>query len=152
MSHSFTFQLYPDSLHAILTCRTGVYPIQILHKPRAGAPLTALPLGDIYHQLELVNNQPAAGKDHDASAICSLSSLPRRDWYGVREQILKKGGPTADSLNLMESAVLALSLEDGPAPPDMASTLNAVKLGAKGWSCLRYYDKVSKLYPFKEIV
>lgn len=104
----------------------------------------AVSLVDIYKQIEHISNQPAAGTEQDASAICALSSLPRRDWHGMREKILKRGGPTAASLELMESAILAVSLEDGPAPSDVASTLNAVRLGGKGWNCLRYYDKVSE--------
>ncbi|XP_076122815.1 peroxisomal carnitine O-octanoyltransferase-like [Alosa pseudoharengus] len=142
-------KLYPDSVHAILTSRAGAFPIQILHRPSAEGPFTALSLGDIYDQIEHISNLPAAGTEQDASAICALSSQPRRDWHSVRERILKKGGPTAASLDLMESAILAVSLEDGPAPPDVASTLNAIRLGGRGWNCLRFYDKVGKRFPFK---
>ncbi|XP_063075757.1 uncharacterized protein si:ch211-256m1.8 isoform X2 [Engraulis encrasicolus] len=52
----------------------------------------------------------------------------------------------------MESAILAVSLEDGPAPTDLASTLNAVRLGGRGWKCLRYYDKVVNMVVFKDSV
>ncbi|KAG5279565.1 hypothetical protein AALO_G00079160 [Alosa alosa] len=143
-------KLYPDSVHAILTSRAGAFPIQILHRPSAEGPFTALSLGDIYDQIEHISNLPAAGTEQDASAICALSSQPRRDWHSVREKILKKGGPTAASLDLMESAILAVSLEDGPAPPDVASTLNAIRLGGRGWNCLRFYDKVVNMVVFKD--
>ncbi|XP_048105906.1 uncharacterized protein LOC125298960 isoform X2 [Alosa alosa] len=143
-------KLYPDSVHAILTSRAGAFPIQILHRPSAEGPFIALSLGDIYDQIEHISNLPAAGTEQDASAICALSSLPRRDWHGLREKILKSGGPTAASLNIMESAVLAVSLEDGPAPPDVESTLNAIRLGDRGWNCLRYYDKVVNMVVFKD--
>lgn len=139
-------QLYPDSLHAVLTCRAGAFPVQLLRRPREGegGPCTALPLRAIYRQLQHISTLPPADTAHDASAICELSSLPRRDWHTAREKIQKKGGATAASLEVMESAILAVSLEDGPAPTDLASTLNAVRLGGRGWKCLRYYDKVGR--------
>ncbi|KAL2100644.1 hypothetical protein ACEWY4_002405 [Coilia grayii] len=143
-------KLYPDSLHAILTCRAGVFPVQLLHRPSTGGPFTALSLAAIYSQLQHISSLPAADTHHDASAICDLSSLPRRDWHGAREKIRKMGGPTAASLGVMESAILAVSLEDGPAPTDLASTLNAVRLGGRGWRCLRYYDKVVNMVVFKD--
>ncbi|XP_028842458.1 uncharacterized protein LOC114794214 [Denticeps clupeoides] len=141
-------KVYPTSLHAILICQAGVFPIQILNKPTSGGPQSAVPLIDIYHQLKQITNQPLADKHQKALTVCSLSGMNRRAWYNVREEILKKGGPELDSLELMESAVLAISIEECMAPPDPADTLNAVKLGVG--SCLRYYDKVVNLVVFKD--
>ncbi len=60
-------------------------------------------------------------------------------------EILNAGGEAAVSLEMMESAILAVSLEDNPAPADLANMLNAVRLGEKGGRSLRYYDKVCKI-------
>lgn len=88
-------------------------------------------------------DQPRAEEQNDPSAICRLSALERKTWAATREDILKKGGDAAASLELMESALLTLCLEECDAPPNLADFLNALKLGGGGdGPCLRYYDKV----------
>ncbi|TRY54940.1 hypothetical protein DNTS_020704 [Danionella cerebrum] len=141
---------FPESLHAILTCRGGIFPIQILHKQSSEEAISPLPLNDIYTQLLHVMSHPAATAEFDPSTICSLSSLQRQAWHSVRSSILKAGSEAAASLQVMESAVLAVSLEDSPAPADLAEMLNAVRLGEKSSRCLRYYDKVVNLVVFKD--
>ncbi|KAG7506135.1 isoaspartyl peptidase/L-asparaginase [Solea senegalensis] len=142
--------VYPDSLHAIITCVGGVFPVDILWRPSTGGPLTARPVIDIYNQLAQVMDEPSAGKQNDPSAICNLSALDRKTWAGIREQILGKGGEAAESLGLMECAVLTLCLEDQNAPSDVADILNLVRLGGGDSPCLRYYDKVVNLVVFKD--
>ncbi|XP_042360387.1 uncharacterized protein LOC121956311 [Plectropomus leopardus] len=144
-------RVYPDSLHAIITCVGGVFPVDILWRPSTGGPLSARPLIDIYNQLSQVMDQPRAGKQNDPSEICSLSALERRAWATTREEILEQGGDAAASLGMMESAVLTLCLEDCDAPSELADTLNAVRLGGGGdRPYLRYYDKVVNLVVFKD--
>ncbi|KAG5832533.1 hypothetical protein ANANG_G00292160 [Anguilla anguilla] len=142
-------KVYPDSLHAIVLCTGGIFPIQILHRPSPGSPLSPLPFLDIYSQVQEMASQPAAGPDQDPTPICSLSALQRQAWSALREQILQQGGTAAESLGLMESAVLAVCLEDCCPPADLAETLNAVRLGGGDGQCLRYYDKVVNLVVFK---
>lgn len=136
------FQVYPDSLHAIITCVGGVFPVDILRHSSTGGPVTAVSFTDIYNQLAQVIAQPAAGKQEDPSGICSLSALERKTWATIREKILKQGGAAEASLSMMESAVLTLCLEDCNSPSDLADVLNAVRLGGGGHPFLRYYDKV----------
>ncbi|KAJ8345745.1 hypothetical protein SKAU_G00299380 [Synaphobranchus kaupii] len=143
-------KVYPDSLHAIILCTGGVFPIQILQRPSPGSLLSPLPFLDIYSQVREVASQPAAGPEQDPTPICSLSALPRQAWFALREQILQEGGPAASSLGLMESAVLSLSLEDCSPPAELAETLNAVRLGGGGGRFLRYYDKVANLVVFQD--
>nr|XP_019962183.1 PREDICTED: uncharacterized protein LOC109642003 [Paralichthys olivaceus]XP_019962184.1 PREDICTED: uncharacterized protein LOC109642003 [Paralichthys olivaceus] len=144
-------KVYPDSLHAIITCVGGVFPVDILLRPSPGGPVSARPFIDIYNQLAQVMDEPRAGKQNDPSAICSLSALHRKDWAAIREEILEQGGEAAASLGLMESAVLTLCLEDENAPSDLADTLNAVRLGGGGdGPCLRHYDKMMNLVVFKD--
>ncbi|KAL3054103.1 hypothetical protein OYC64_006436 [Pagothenia borchgrevinki] len=145
-------KLYPDSLHAIVTCAGGVFPVDILGRPSTGGPVSARPFVEIYNQLAQVMDQPRAGKLNDPSAICSLSALDRKVWAATREEILGKGGETAASLRLMESAVLTLCLEDCNPPSELADTLNAVRLGGGGEGSLylRYCDKVLNLVVFKD--
>lgn len=86
---------------------------------------------------------PRAGKQNDPSIICSLSTLERKSWAALREEILKQGADAQKSLELMESAILTLCLEDSDAPSEMADILNAVRMGGGGDTpSLRYYDKV----------
>ncbi|XP_030649211.1 uncharacterized protein LOC115829296 [Chanos chanos] len=143
-------RVYPKSLHVIVTCRGGVFPVQILQWSNSGNSLSPLPLLDVYSQLTHVMSQPDAGSDQNPSTICGLSALQRQTWHAVREEILRTGGEAAASLEIMESAVLALSLEDCCAPPDMAETLNSIRLGGHGGLLLRYYDKVVNLVVFKD--
>ncbi|TNN40961.1 Isoaspartyl peptidase [Liparis tanakae] len=144
-------KLYPDSLHAIVTCAGGVFPVDILGQSDSGGPLSAREFVDIYDQLVQVMDQPSAGKLNDPFAICSLSALQRKVWAAAREEILGQGGDAAASLGLMESAVLTLCLEDCSAPCELAGILNAVRLGGGGDSpCLRYYDKVVNLVVFND--
>ncbi|KAK9535430.1 hypothetical protein VZT92_007813 [Zoarces viviparus] len=144
-------KVYPDSLHAIVTCFGGVFPVDILGRPSTGGPVFARQFIDIYNQLVQVMDQPSAGKQNDPSAICSLSALERKVWAATREEILGQGGDAAASLGLMESAVLTLCLEDCNAPSELADILNAVRLGEGGdRPCLRYYDKVVNLVVFKD--
>ncbi|XP_060882849.1 uncharacterized protein si:ch211-256m1.8 [Labrus mixtus] len=144
-------KVYPDSLHAIITCVGGVFPVDILWCPNTGGPVSARPFIDIYNQLAQVMDQPSAGKQNDPSVICSLSSLERKVWAATREEILGQGGAAAASLLQMESAVLTLCLEDSNAPSELADVLNAVRLGGGGDSpCLRHYDKVVNLVVFKD--
>ncbi|XP_061568411.1 uncharacterized protein si:ch211-256m1.8 [Cololabis saira] len=144
-------KVYPDSLHAIITCAGGVFPIDVLQRPSTGGPVSARPFMDIYNQLAQVINQPSPGKQNDPTVICRFSALERKSWAAIREEILKQGGEAVESLQLMESAVLALCLEDCNAPPELADVLNAVRLGGGGDSpCLRYYDKVMNLVVFKD--
>uniref|UniRef100_UPI003AAD9B97 uncharacterized protein n=1 Tax=Centroberyx gerrardi TaxID=166262 RepID=UPI003AAD9B97 len=95
-------------------------------------------------------SQPSAGKKNDPPAICSLSALERKAWAALREEILQQGGAAATSLELMESAVLALSLEDCNPPSELADILNAVRLGGGDRPSLRYYDKVVNVVVFKD--
>ncbi|XP_076020748.1 uncharacterized protein LOC143011668 [Genypterus blacodes] len=143
-------KVYPDSLHAIITCAGGVFPVDILCRFSTGGPLSARPFIDIYKQVSQVMIQPTAGKQDDPSAICSLSALERKEWATIREEILEQGGPAAMSLGVMESAVVAISLEDCNAPSELADILNAVRLGGGDSPCLRYYDKVVNLVVFKD--
>ncbi|XP_031176501.2 uncharacterized protein LOC116065233 [Sander lucioperca] len=144
-------KVYPDSLHAIITCVGGVFPIDILWRPSTGRPVSARPFIDIYNQLAQVMDQPSAGNQNDPSAICSLSALGRKVWAATREEILGQGGDAAASLGLMESAVLTLCLEDCNAPSELADILNAVRLGGgRDSPFLRYYDKVLNLVVFKD--
>lgn len=136
-------QLYPDSLHAIITCAGGVFPVDILWRPSTGGPISARSFSDIYNQLAQVLEQPRAGKENDPTTICSLSALERKAWAATRDEILELGGSAAESLGLMESAVLTLCLEECNPPSELADILNAVRLGGGGdGPCLRYYDKV----------
>ncbi|XP_074552015.1 uncharacterized protein LOC141809095 [Halichoeres trimaculatus] len=144
-------KIYPDSIHAIITCTGGVFPVDILWRPSAGGPLLARPFIDIYYQLAQVMDQPRAGNQNRPSTICSLSTLGRKAWAAAREEILGRGGAAAASLLRMESAVLTLCLEDRNAPSELADVLNEVRLGGAGDSpCLRYYDKVVNLVVFKD--
>ncbi|XP_068434440.1 uncharacterized protein [Clinocottus analis] len=143
-------KIYPDSLHAIVTCVGGVFPVDILACSGSGGPVSARQFIDIYDQLVQVMAQPSAGKQNDPSIICSLSALQRKVWAATREEILGQGGAAAASLGLMESAVLTLCLEDCNAPSDLADVLNAVRLGGGDRPYLRYYDKVVNLVVFKD--
>lgn len=134
--------MYPGSLHAIVICHGGVFPIQIIQTcSEAGKP-SPVPLHNLYTQLAYIMNLPTASAVHDPSTICGFSALKRPAWYTVREEILKADGEAAESLKMMESAILALSLEDCYAPVDLADTLNVVCFGGSNSQCLRYYDKV----------
>lgn len=115
-----------------------------MSRPCGGGVLSARPFRDIYDQLVGVMDQPRAPKENDPSVICSLSALERKAWASSRAEILEQGGDTAASLGMMESALLALCLDESNAPPEMAAVLNALKLGGggKGSTGLRYYDKV----------
>lgn len=139
---TFFSQVYPDSLHAVITCAAGVFPIDILWRPCTGGPISARSFIDIYNQLAQVVTQPSAGSQNDSFTICSLSALERKTWASIREEILGQGGPAAASLEIMESAVLTLCLEDCNAPSELADILNTVRLGGGESPCLRYYDKV----------
>ncbi|XP_054616371.1 uncharacterized protein si:ch211-256m1.8 [Dunckerocampus dactyliophorus] len=144
-------KVYPDSIHAIIACVGGVFPVDILQRSTTGGPLSARSVSDIYNELAKVAEQPSTGKKNDPSTICSLSALERKSWAAIREEIMGKGGAAAASLELMESAVLTLSLEDCSAPSELADILIAVRLGGEGdGRCLRYYDKVLNLVVFKD--
>ncbi|XP_041854427.1 peroxisomal carnitine O-octanoyltransferase-like [Melanotaenia boesemani] len=144
-------KVYQDSLHAIIICAGGVFPVDILWRPSTGGPVSARSFLDIYNQLTQVMGQPRAEKLNDPSVICNLSALERKSWAAIREEILKQGGEAMTSLQVMESAVLALCLEDCNPPSELADILNAVRLGGGGDSpCLRYYDKVLNLVVFKD--
>ncbi|XP_056143699.1 uncharacterized protein si:ch211-256m1.8 [Lampris incognitus] len=143
-------KVYPNSLHALIISAAGVFPVNILWRASTGGPMSALPFPDIYNQVAQVMNQPTAEKQNHPSAICSLSALERKSWAVLREEILGRGGDSATSLELMESAVLALSLEDCNPPTGLADTLNAVRLGGRDRPCLRYYDKVLNLVVFTD--
>ena len=134
--------MYPDSLHAIVTCVGGAFPVDILSRGGDGA-LHPLPVSDVYRQLALAMSHARSSGQSHAPVICSLSALGRKSWAALREEIVARGGVAAASLGLMESAVVALSLEDCDAPPEMANILNTVRLGGGDGPCLRYYDKVT---------
>lgn len=115
-----------------------------MSRPCDGGALSARPFCDIYNQLVGVMEQPRAAEENDPSVICSLSALGRKAWAASREDILEQGGDAAASLGMMESALLALCLDESNAPPEMAAILNALKIGVGGKASpgLRYYDKV----------
>lgn len=139
----FYAQVYPKSIHAIIISVGGIFPIDILQHSSPSGKRSPRPFHDIYKQLSYVMEQPRSDEERDPSAICSLSAMERKAWAATREDILKKGGEAAASLELMESALLTLCLEDCSAPPDLADFLDALKLGGGSRSqCLRYYDKV----------
>ena len=139
--------MYPDSIHAIILCVGGVFPIDIMRRNSSSSsngPMSPRPLFDIYNQLAQAMSHGSSTKQSNThhTVICGLSALERKSWAAIREEILKQGDTAAESLGLMESAVVALSLEDCNAPPEMASILNTVRLGGGDGPCLRYYDKV----------
>ncbi|KAJ7992125.1 hypothetical protein DPEC_G00275300 [Dallia pectoralis] len=141
-------KVYPDSLHAIAICAGGAFQVTILQRSSSGGHTSPVPFPDIYSQVAHVLGQPKAAADKEPSAICALSALQRQAWSSVREEILRAGGEAAESLSLMESAVVTLSLEQSHPPEDLAETLNAVRLGGK--PSLRYYDKVANLVVFRD--
>ncbi|KAJ3600516.1 hypothetical protein NHX12_031497 [Muraenolepis orangiensis] len=146
-------KIYPDSIHAIVLCVGGVFPIDIMsHSSSSGGdgPISPRPVSDIYNQLAQARSHISCNKQNNAPVICGLSALGRKSWAALREEILKQGGTAAESLGLMESAVVALSLEDCNAPSEMANILNTVRLGGGDGPCLRYYDKVVNLVVFKD--
>ncbi|CAL8304724.1 unnamed protein product [Merluccius merluccius] len=149
-------KMYPDSIHAIVLCVGGVFPIDIISRSSSSSssssdgPMSPRPLFDIYNELAQAVSHASSSKQSDAPTICGLSALERKSWAALREEILKQGDTAAESLGLMESAVVALSLEDCNAPPEMASILNTVRLGEGDGPCLRYYDKVVNLVVFKD--
>ncbi|XP_061605909.1 uncharacterized protein LOC133466336 [Phyllopteryx taeniolatus] len=143
-------KVYPESIHAIITCVGGVFPVDILQRSSTSEPLSARSFTDIYNQLAKMADQLTTGRQNDPLAICSLSALERKSWAIIREEIMEKGGAAAASLQIMESAVLSLSLEDCNAPSELADILNAVRLGGGDGPCLRYYDKVMNLVVFKD--
>ncbi|XP_077476109.1 uncharacterized protein LOC144089108 [Stigmatopora argus] len=142
-------KVYPESIHAIITCVGGVFPVDILQRSSTGGPLFARSFTDIRKQLAKVVNQASTEEQNSALGICSLSALERKAWADIREEIMEKGGVSAASLEIMESAVLALSLEDCSAPSELADILNVVRLGEDGPG-LRYYDKVVNMVVFKD--
>ncbi|XP_030205691.1 uncharacterized protein LOC115538007 [Gadus morhua] len=142
-------KMYPDSLHAIVTCIGGVFPVDILSRGSDGS-MRPLPVSDIYHQLAQAMSHTASSGQRHAPTICGLSALDRRSWAALRGEMVKQGGLAAGSLGLMESAVVALSLEGCEAPPEMANILNTVRLGGGDGPCLRYYDKVVNVVVFKD--
>lgn len=125
-----------------MICKGGVFPIQILQSCSEEGKVSPVPLLTLYTQLAHVMRLPTAPAVNDPSTICGFTALNRQAWYAVREEILTAGGEAAGSLGVMESAILALSLEDCSAPVNLANTLNAVRLGEGNSQCLRYYDKV----------
>nr|XP_061829973.1 uncharacterized protein si:ch211-256m1.8 [Nerophis lumbriciformis] len=143
-------KVYPDSIHAIITCVGGVFPVYILQRSTTGGPLSARSFSDIYNQLAKIAKQPNTRQKNDPLTICSLSALDRKSWAAIREELIKKEGTALASLEQMESAVLTLSLEDCNAPSELADILNAVRLGGEDGPCLRYYDKVLNLVVFKD--
>ncbi|XP_048846541.1 uncharacterized protein si:ch211-256m1.8 [Brienomyrus brachyistius] len=143
-------QVFPDSLHAILICHGGIFPVQILCRPNPGVPPYPLPFLDIYSQVAEAANWPQAAEEQDPAIICGFSTLPRQDWHALRQRILDSGGEAAVSLELMESAVVALTLDNSPPPPGLAETLNKLRLGRDDGRCLRYYDKVMNIVVFQD--
>ncbi|XP_061703383.1 uncharacterized protein si:ch211-256m1.8 isoform X2 [Syngnathoides biaculeatus] len=143
-------KVYPESIHAIITCVGGVFPIDILQRSSTSEPLSPRSFTDIYNQLAKIAEQLATGSQNDPLDICRLSALDRRSWAAIRDEIVEKGGPAAASLQIMESAVVVLSLEDCNAPSELGDVLNAVSLGGGNGPCLRYYDKVVNLAVFKD--
>ncbi|XP_048871294.1 uncharacterized protein LOC125742897 [Brienomyrus brachyistius] len=143
-------QVYPESLHAILLCTGGIFPIQILHQSNPGEPMSPLSVNDIYTQLAEAARRPGVARGLEPSPFCSLSALPRQEWCAMREKIQAGGEAVATSLGRMESAVLAVALEDCSAPASLAETLNVVRLGRGEGHCLRYYDKVVNLVVFQD--
>lgn len=123
-----------------------MFPVDILCRPSTDGPVAARSFLDIYNQLVQVMDQPRAAKQSDLPVICSLSALERKSWAAYRGKIQEQGGEVLTSLELMESAILALCLEDCDAPSALADVLNAVRLSGGGDNpCLRYYDKVYKI-------
>ncbi|XP_053708149.1 uncharacterized protein LOC128751268 [Synchiropus splendidus] len=142
-------KVYPESLHAIVICPEGVFPVDILS--HSGGTKTARSVADIYSQLVKVEAAARCGKQNGHSSICSFSAQRRRSWAAVRDKVLESGGAAAASLEVVEGAVLALCLEDSDAPAELADTLNAVKLGRKdGGPTLRYYDKTVNVVVFQD--
>ncbi|GAA6101756.1 uncharacterized protein LOC117596403 [Tachysurus ichikawai] len=148
--HQDQIKVYPESLHTIVICQGGVFPIQIIQRCSKTGKVSPVPLLNLYTQLAHVMRLPTASAVQDPSIICGLSALNRQAWYAFREEILKSGGEAAESLEVMESAILALSLEDCSAPVDLANTLSVVRLGGGNSKSLRYYDKVVNMVVFKD--
>nr|XP_015215084.1 PREDICTED: uncharacterized protein LOC102687500 isoform X4 [Lepisosteus oculatus]XP_015215085.1 PREDICTED: uncharacterized protein LOC102687500 isoform X4 [Lepisosteus oculatus] len=145
-------KVYPQSLHAVLFHAGAVFPVNILSRSVEGGSLSPLPLPEIHRQVSEVLRH--ADLDRSAQVpICSFSGLQRRVWYALRRTLLEQGGSAvAQVMEVLESAVVALVLEDGHPPPDPADALNALKLGkgSEGGHYFRYYDKVVNMVVFKD--
>ncbi|XP_041098185.1 peroxisomal carnitine O-octanoyltransferase isoform X1 [Polyodon spathula] len=130
-------KVYPDSLHAVLLYRGSAFPLQLLSPSR-----DPLLLPQIHSQLlGAVRTPPRASLPLPASP-CSLTALERPAWHAVREGLLS--GEGAGSLRTLESAVLALALEECPPPDprDPAAALTSIQLGSPKTRGMRHYDKV----------
>ncbi|XP_058875397.1 carnitine O-acetyltransferase-like [Acipenser ruthenus] len=138
-------KIYPDSLHAALLYQGSAFPLQLLSQ--AGDPL---PLPQIHSQLlGAVRTPPGASLPLPASP-CSLTALERPVWHALREDLLSRGA--GGSLRTLESAVLALALEDCPSPDprDPTAALTSIRLGSPETRGMRHYDKVLNLVVFSD--
>ncbi|XP_041098186.1 peroxisomal carnitine O-octanoyltransferase isoform X2 [Polyodon spathula] len=138
-------KVYPDSLHAVLLYRGSAFPLQLLSPSR-----DPLLLPQIHSQLlGAVRTPPRASLPLPASP-CSLTALERPAWHAVREGLLS--GEGAGSLRTLESAVLALALEECPPPDprDPAAALTSIQLGSPKTRGMRHYDKVLNLVLYSD--
>ncbi|XP_013384130.1 uncharacterized protein LOC106154348 [Lingula anatina] len=131
-----TLATFTDSQHVVVLQKGAAFKVDVI-QPN-GQPVS---LEKIYRQLQAVTRHDGA-----PPSIAPFSALDRPTWAGIRESLIQRGA--SDAIHVMESAILALSLEEKSAPDTRSKILEATRLGNDTQQC--YYDKVINLVVYKD--
>ncbi|XP_072020391.1 carnitine O-acetyltransferase-like [Amphiura filiformis] len=135
-----TLSTFSESRHVVVLHKGSAYKVDVIQAN--GQPLSA---EEIYQQLRAVT---MARREDASPSIAPFTALDRPTWASMRESLIQRGA--SESINVMESAILALSLEERTAPDTRSEVIEATRLGNNVPQQARYYDKTINLVVFKD--
>lgn len=129
---------YHESRHAVLLYKNSAFRVDILSSSD-----DLFPIQEIYNQIASIVKYN--GVFHQE--ISNYTALERNMWSNIRSTLME--GDSQKSLEIMETAIVAIALDDCEELKGTQEIVDYIRLGSKGISCMRYYDKILNIVVFK---
>lgn len=122
----------PIPKHVIVTCRGRLFKLNAIN---AGAAEDPLAPPELQRQLQAIHRRCNA--EARGPGIAALTGAPRSRWYELREQLLQKHSNHAKLLEVIQSSIAVVALEDS-SPAGFCAVTQEAHLSTTG---NLWYDK-----------
>jgi len=138
--------VYPDSTHVAVMCRNQLYYFQALWEDGT----VAVDEADIVDILHAIRTNARSSQLSAKEALGVLTSLPRNEWARARRTMVAASSRSAESLNIVDSALFVLVLDEYVPETVHKAASNMLHGTYKvdeqdsqiGTCCNRWYDKL----------
>jgi carnitine O-acetyltransferase len=130
-----SLERHPESRHVVVVRDNRFFSLESLDEEGRPYAVEELERG----LQRIVDEAETAGPP-----VGVLTTDRRRTWARVRDQLVRGPATARESMRTVESAILVLVLERGPAPPQ-ARSVEGARMSLHGDACGRWFDKSIQL-------